>query len=475
VRILTLLLFSTLALGQEADWSTTNQFEALPPGVNVPGVTVPEVHSVEIFDATHAPPARPKPTARPPESYLPVPRPEDLARKAVVIRPLTLQQPIGSALTNVPGSSETAASAAGGRQLLVDTFGDDAHTGATQPVRSLQRAAELAQPGDTVLVAPGVYEGFSTVRSGEPSRPITFRAQSPDVIIGPIAGRDDNISVRNTGYIVIDGFTVRDAPRAGIGVIEARGVVVQNCVVGPNGRWGIFTGFAPEVQILNNKTFNCAKEHGIYVSNSRDANDAPIVRGNESFGNAGNGIQFNGDCFAGGDGVISGALIEGNIVHDNGLKGFSLISISDSVIQNNLVYNNGRQAGAGGIHFADEPRCRKPSSGNVAVNNTIVEPRIAGIRFSDGARNNIVFNNIIVSESPVADAAGNQIDGSSNILRDSVSGLFQDPARGDYRLTPSSPARNAGQTTYRAKRAPAADLAGQPRATGLTVDAGAFE
>jgi parallel beta-helix repeat protein len=251
---------------------------------------------------------------------------------------------------------------------------------------------------------------------------------------------------------------------------------VQNNTVGPNGRWGIFTGFAPEVLIFSNKCFRSGTEHGIYVSNSHDADDRPIVRANECFENAGNGIQFNGDCHSGGDGVISDALIENNIVHDNGVKGFSLISIADSVVQNNLIYNNGKTAGAGGIHLADEPDCGKPSTGNVIVNNTVVEPRIPGIQFSDGAKNNIVFNNIFVSDQPVTGGTGdNQVDDRSNVLRKTPEDLFVAPKLGDYRLSAASPARNAGSVKFAGKTAPTLSLTGQSRRTGWNINAGAYE
>jgi hypothetical protein len=82
------------------------------------------------------------------------------------------------------------------------------------------------------MVVAGTYEAFHTVRSGEKSRPILFHAMSTDLVVVPArmgAGMKpqartspDSISVRDTDYIVIEGFTVRDAPRAGICVITAR-------------------------------------------------------------------------------------------------------------------------------------------------------------------------------------------------------------------------------------------------------------
>jgi hypothetical protein len=67
---------------------------------------------------------------------------------------------------------------AAARTLHVAPHGDDTASGdAGAPLRTFQRGAELAQPGDTVLVAPGLYrERISPPRGGEPGRPIVFRS-----------------------------------------------------------------------------------------------------------------------------------------------------------------------------------------------------------------------------------------------------------------------------------------------------------
>jgi len=69
----------------------------------------------------------------------------------------------------------------------VSPTGDDqAGAGsADQPYASIQHALEQAQPGDTVLVAAGVYrESLEIPRSGEPGKPITLRgAEGADVVL----------------------------------------------------------------------------------------------------------------------------------------------------------------------------------------------------------------------------------------------------------------------------------------------------
>lgn len=361
----------------------------------------------------------------------------------------------------------------------VDPSGSDSSPGTkNKPFKTLQKAAYMVKAGDTVHVQNGTYSGFYSVNSGAPSNPITFRSDGNNVVVNARNTKtNDNINIEGTDHVTIEGFIVRNGGRAGIRVVNAWGVVIRDNTVGPNTTWGIFTGFAPQVQILNNKTFNSSQEHGIYVSNSKVANDNPIIRGNETYGNYMSGIQVNGDCEVGGDGVISGGLIENNIVRDNGAKGLSLISMSDSIVQNNLIYNNGaRGIGAGGIHLTGQPGCNLPSNRNLVVNNTIVEQRITGIRLSGGPVNNVIFNNLIISKMPLADeGGGNSIDRSSNLTRNSHKGLFVNADIGDYNLQQSSAAIDKGKAAYSGRTAPSRDLIGNGRPQEKGYDIGSYE
>jgi parallel beta-helix repeat protein len=330
------------------------------------------------------------------------------------------------------------------------------------------------------LVANGTYVGFQVTADGTATAPIVFRANGSAVVINARnASTPDNINIEGGNYVTVEGFIVNDAPRVGIRAVTATGVVIRNNVISRSGLDGILSGYTPQIQIIDNVASGSLQEHGIYVSNSTTANDNPVVRGNECFDNHQNGMQFNGDCDAGGDGVISGAVIEGNVIHHNQWKGFSLISLQNSTIRNNVVYENGLSAGAGGIHLADQPGCNKPSSNNVVVNNTVHEPRIACIRMTNGSTGNVVFNNLLVARSlayAVADeVGGNYIDPASNLKLTSVSGWFEGVAVGDYHLLPTSPAVDAGAFTYRSVSAPTTDQEGTPRPQGALFDVGALE
>ena len=354
--------------------------------------------------------------------------------------------------------------------------GDDANDGSAQsPWATLQHAANEADAaGDIVLVENGNYAGFNSQHDG-----ITFQANGDSVIVdvaGSYSGLD-NINIENNNDVVVAGFIVRGAPRAGIRIVNADRVVVRNNKVGPNGKWGIFSGFATDIEVLYNITFGSAEEHGIYLSNSRVPDDNVTVRGNISYGNQVNGIQLNGDCFADGDGMLEGGVIESNYVYDNGAKGLSIISAPAVRIQNNVIYNNHQEGiGAAGIHLVDEPGCGKPTNTAIVVNNTIHEPEMAGIRINDGASDNLIFNNLIVSTNPIVDEVGTSIiDDVSNITAASAAGLLLDVSGEDYHLAAASAAIDAGLTVFNEIPAPSLDIEGSDRNQGIAPDAGAYE
>ena len=240
-------------------------------------------------------------------------------------------------------------------------------------------------------------------------------------------------------------------------------------------------------------------------STSAIAETGPIIRGNVSRGNRMCGIHMNGDASQGGDGIISGALVENNVVFDNGSGGGSGINcdgVQDSKIQNNLLYNNHsngislyRIDGAAG------------SIGNSVINNTIVQAADArwAVNIKNQSTSNLVVNNILFHDGS---------RGSINIAADSLSGfrsdynivvdrfslddgdhfirlaewrsatgldrhsqvsrpqdVFVNLESSDYHLRDGSPAIDAADPAL----APRMDIEGSPRPRGARPDAGAYE
>jgi parallel beta-helix repeat protein len=239
---------------------------------------------------------------------------------------------------------------ANARTRYVDAAaGLDTYTGTSlSPWKTLQHAADNALAGDTVVVKPGTYAGFEmgwdNPENGTAAAPIVFLAQPGALINSRNAKTADGIDLEGASYIVLDGFTVKNTTgtitRAGIRAVVDTGVAMRNNTIDSCGTWGIITGFSQNIVIQNNTCSRAVVQHGIYFSNSADN---PVIRGNTVFSNNANGIHMNGDVSQGGDGIISNALVEDNIIYDNGRAGGSGINcdgVKNSRIQNNLLYNN---------------------------------------------------------------------------------------------------------------------------------------
>ena len=72
------------------------------------------------------------------------------------------------------------------RTLYVATTGSDSNSGTDplEPLLTIQEAANRSQPGDLVLIAPGVYRESVTVpTSGTATQPIVFRGSAPGAVL----------------------------------------------------------------------------------------------------------------------------------------------------------------------------------------------------------------------------------------------------------------------------------------------------
>jgi hypothetical protein len=404
-----------------------------------------------------------------------------------------------------------AAAQADAAQFFVAPTGNDESSGtATAPWRSLQHAAEIVGPGDRVTVRAGSYAGFHLETSGTVGAPIEFIAEPGVVVNQPNSIRPQHgINLENASHVILDGFTVTGMERAGVRSVGVDGdtfashVTIRNVRSYDNGFWGILTGYVHDLVIENNETSGSAIEHGIYVSNS---GDRPIIRNNKSWGNDKNGIHINGDIDQGGDGIISDALVSGNIIFDNGTHGGSAINmdgVQNSRIDNNLIYNNH----ASGISLY-QINGGGPSTGNIVVNNTVHQAGDGrwALNIRDGSTGNTALNNIFITEhlyrgsvSVDSDSLAGFVsdynvltprfttDGGDSVLDfdewKSLTGnethslvanaaqLFLGAGSGDYHLLSNSPAVDKGTSV----QAPHADFEGHLRPAGAAFDIGADE
>jgi hypothetical protein len=303
--------------------------------------------------------------------------------------------------------------------------GDDAAAGdAGAPWKTLQRAAGALRAGDTVVVRPGEYAGFvigwdGTAPSGTESAPIRFMAERGAKIVSRNTKTPDGINLEGASYVVIDGFTLTNADksisRASIRATNGNHITIVNNSIDGAGRWGICSSHIDDLLIENNRTTGSIKEHGIYVSN---ACQRPIVRSNRVWGNRQCGIHMNGDASQGGDGMIRGATVEGNVIFDNGRGGGAAINadgVIDSIFRRNVLYDNH----ANGIALFREDGAAG-SSNNRVINNTVLMAADArwAVTIRGASTGNLIENNILCSLSARR--------GSINLAPDSAAGTVSD-------------------------------------------------
>lgn len=298
---------------------------------------------------------------------------------------------------------------------------------ASQPWATLQYAANHVGPGDTVIVRDGNYSPFNFSSSGTSGSPIIFQAENKGAatIAGSISwnGRWASIHIEDD-YITVDGFNI--SPAGVTGRLErgirvsgspsytVRGIKILNNTVKKAGWVGITSSFAEGIIIEGNDVSGSKDQHGIYVANSADN---PVIRNNIIYDNNQAGLHMNGDLSSGGDGVITNALVEGNIIYNNGTVGGGAINmdgVENSLIINNLLFNNHSH---GITQFMID--ASSPCKNNKIINNTIVMPSGSnhGIRIKNGSTGIYLRNNILINSGS---------EDSIAIDADSISGFDSD-------------------------------------------------
>lgn len=393
--------------------------------------------------------------------------------------------------------------------FYVATNGTNSPSGGSSaaPWQTLQYAAGRVAAGDSVIVRPGDYAGFHLTTDGTASAPITFTAEPGTRITSRNPITADGVNLEGANYVVVQGFVVDNTggtiTRAGFRSVTNHHVTFRNNSADRCGTWGILTGFSDDVLIENNVMTRSVAEHGIYVSNSADR---PVIRGNTIWGNSGNGIHMNGDVSLGGDGIISNALVENNVIYDNGATGGSGINcdgVQNSRFQNNLLYNN--HASGISLYRIDGGG---PSINNVVVNNTVLMASNGrwALNIQHASTGNQVYNNVLLNLHPTRgsiDISSNSLPGfvsNNNVVmnRFTTNGgtsiitlaawrtatgqdlnsrlatpaeVFVNPAANDYRLLAGGPGVDTGTAT----QAPTRDLVNAIRPQGAGFDIGAYE
>ena len=299
--------------------------------------------------------------------------------------------------------SESGEAEYNGIVYYVDINGNDSNDGSIyKPWRSLHYAAGRVKAGDTVLINPGKYIETKRIRiktSGEKGKRITFSGNGNGVIIDLTGlSRKNGFEIYFANYITIENLTVhasRHNHSRGIRLTHSTGSIIRNNNVSGAGHGNIFCALSDYVIVENNECHN--GDIGVYLA---DSSDYATIKNNLFHNNLTKGLHMNGDLSSsdGRDGIISHAVIENNIIYDNGGTGINIDGVTESVFRNNLLYGNKKR----GMAFFKQNGA-VPSNDNLIIHNTIVMPAGAyyAIGLNSGAYRNTFYNNIILTEGNV--------------------------------------------------------------------------
>lgn len=349
-----------------------------------------------------------------------------------------------------------AAQASHAANYYVATTGNDTNAGTeAAPFKTIQKAANIVNAGDTVYIRGGTYNGLVLVtKSGTAGNPITFTNYAGETPVLDATGK--------TSADYWNGvFTIRGTATSKTSHVRVSGLKIQNNTA--NNGFGISCYYCADSEIRNNKTYN-TRISGIVVgygdrvvvdgndiekaNNTGEQENLSILRESSFVTVTNNVVHDNGNDSGGGEGIdikqgSHDVLVQGNTVYNNtkvgiyveswdkltynivvdrnkiysiGKSGVALGSecggpLRNVTISNNLIYNNTRHGVNVGIWGDLFGQCGSPAPtpGNIngvkIVNNTIVGNGQNGINYTrdTGLPVHPEFGNIYIANNLIHD------------------------------------------------------------------------
>ncbi|MHC5890643.1 choice-of-anchor Q domain-containing protein [Nostoc sp.] len=390
--------------------------------------------------------------------------------------------------------------------------GNDRNSGLTtsSAFRTIQRAADLTNPGDTVLIMNGVYKNsrnagsvVSIERSGNAKAWIRYKAypgHSPKIqhntwsgiglsngvsyieINGlEVIGNNANISLgyalsqkwntsnprtngsciniegrdRPVHHINILNNKVHNCGAGGISVIGADYVKVDNNTVFNNAWYSVYGNSG--ISLLMNCNTDNNRGYKMFVTNNRVYNNRMYIPwvGSGTISD-GNGIIVDISKLGKRGAYRGRTLIANNVTYRNGGSGIHTHESEHIDIVNNTAYENGQT-----------PTLKKGQiyagySSDVKIFNNIIYAKPGQNANSNMKNTNVTYDYNLYTKGAVI-----TVMGANDIIGDPK---FVNPSNGDFRLKARSPAINSGYYWKDLKT----DCTGKPRRAGR-YDIGAYE
>ncbi|GAB2909790.1 right-handed parallel beta-helix repeat-containing protein [Streptomyces heilongjiangensis] len=245
--------------------------------------------------------------------------------------------PCAGSAQAAPATADRAAEAgeqAAATDLYVATNGNDSNAGTlAAPLKTIQRAVDLAEAGTTIRVRGGTYAPSTNIRllkSGTASQPITLRSHNDERVI---------IDGENMPYT--PGAVGSSIPRADRGAVHIEGehwrLTGLEIIHGPYGVFGLDTSDNVFERLVTRDNY----ESGFHLQGASSRNQILDL---DSYGNRDprkNGESADGVAIKEGSGsgnVLRGARLWNNA--DDGLD-FWMFDTSPILVENTLAWGNG--------------------------------------------------------------------------------------------------------------------------------------
>lgn len=290
--------------------------------------------------------------------------------------------------------------------------GDDAWEGtAERPFATIQRAANLVNPGDVVRIAPGRHLRplgrtylVELRRGGTPDAPVVFTrwGDEGEAVLDGEGAADIVFYVNGrwapVDHVKISRLTAVNAVKKGFYLRNSSYSVLEHCRAVANGEFGIFVGAggsggAGAYQVVQYCETAENRLTGIKIGNNiRIENEAHphhvTVQYCHVHGNVDPDYPGNSDGIAVGGPDADFCVLRGNVVHGNGDDGIDVGNGSDfALIERNVVFDHTYPGGDGsGIKLGTHETYNPPDGGHLVRYNTLFNNRLRDLDLAGNYR-----------------------------------------------------------------------------------------